>query len=199
MQATLYVAGKRQGQSLVAAATGHCSGLLFLSDTVTKQQFLLDTGAEVSIYPATGLETRVNQPSLPLVAANGTAIQTFGTRELVLHFASTVYKWKFILAVVPRPVLGADFLRSNALLVDLQGKRLVNATTFVSTQLTPVRTPAPRLEALSISKKPYDCLLAKFPGITIPNFECSTTKHGIEHFISTRGPPVYARVRRLSP
>ena len=24
-------------------------------------------------------------------------------------------------------------------------------------------------------------------------------KHGIEHFISTRGPPVYARARRLSP
>ena len=80
-----------------------------------------------------------------------------------------------------------------------KGKRLVNATTFVSTQLTPVRTPAPQLKALSISKKPYDCLLAKFPGITIPNFECSTTKHGIEHFISTRGPPVYARARRLSP
>lgn len=201
MQATLYVAGKRQGQSLVATAAGHCSGLLFLSDAVTKQQFLVDTGAEVSVYPATGLETRVNQPSLPLklVAANGTAIQTFGTRELVLHFALTVYKCKFILATVPRPLLGADFLRSNALLVDLKGKRLVNATTFVSTRLTPVRTTAPRFEALSISKKPYDCLLAKFPGITTPNFKCSTTKHGIEHFISTRGPPVYARARRLSP
>ena len=81
--------GKRRGQSIVAAATGHCSGLLFLLDIITKQRFLVNTGAEVSVYPATGLDTRLNQPGAPLVAANGTTIQTFGTRELVLHLLFT--------------------------------------------------------------------------------------------------------------
>ena len=71
---------------------------------------------------------------------------------------------------------------------------------FISTpQLTSICAPALGLQALSISNNPYDCLLAEFPGITTPNFKCSITKHGSEHFIGTRGPPVYARARRLPP
>ena len=40
--------------------------------------------------------------------------------------------WPFILADVKTPLLGADFLQANGLLVDLQSKRLVNATSFAS-------------------------------------------------------------------
>lgn len=54
----MQLAGKRRGQSLVAVAAGHNKGLLYLSDSITKRQFLVDTGAEVSVLPATGLETR---------------------------------------------------------------------------------------------------------------------------------------------
>ena len=36
----------------------------------------------------------------------------------------------------------------------------------------------------------------KFPDIITPNFVCSPAKHGIEHFIVTKG---HARARRLSP
>ena len=42
-------------------------------------------------------------------------------------------------------------------------------------------------------------LLAEFPDITTPNFVHCHTKHGVEHFITTRGPPVHARARRLPP
>ena len=42
-------------------------------------------------------------------------------------------------------------------------------------------------------------LLAEFPDITTPNFVHSPTKHGIEHFITARGPPVHARACRLPP
>ena len=75
MQATVQLVGKRQGRSLVAEATGHNRGLLFLRDSVSKRQFLIDTGAEVSVLPATGLDTRTRQPGTPLLAANGNSIR----------------------------------------------------------------------------------------------------------------------------
>ncbi|RJG15673.1 RNA-directed DNA polymerase [Alcanivorax profundi] len=36
-----------------------------------------------------------------------------------------------------------------------------------------------------------------FPDITTPTFSSAVAKHGVEHYITTVGPPVYARARRL--
>ena len=201
MQATMQLIGKRQGRSLLAEATGHNRGLLFLRDSVSKRQCLIDTGAEVSVLPATGLDMRTRQPGPPLLAANGSSIRTYGTRKLSFHFASNRYQWSFIVADVTRPLLGADFLRSNSLLVDMNGKRLVDAATFHSAPLmqTSTKTPAPHLDAISTSTDKYDILLADFPAITTPNFVQQPTKHGVEHFITTKGPPVHVRARRLPP
>ena len=205
----MHLVGKRPSRSLVAAATGHNHGLLFLCDSVSKRQLLIDTGAEVSVLPATGLDTRTRKPGPPLLAANGSTIRTYGTRQLSLHFASNTYQWPFIVADVTRPLLGADFLRSNSLLadflrsnsllVDMNGKRLVDATTFHSAPQTSTTTSAPHLDAISTSTDQYDILLAEFPAITTPNFVQQPTKHGVEHFITTTGPPVHARARRLPP
>ena len=95
----------------------------FSCDSISKRQFLVDIGAEVSVLPATatGLDTRTRQPGPPLLAANGSSIRTYGTRRLSFHFASNTYQWNFIIANVTRPLLRADFLRSNSLLVDLKG------------------------------------------------------------------------------
>ncbi|XP_062519239.1 uncharacterized protein LOC134194329 [Corticium candelabrum] len=201
MQATMQLVGKRQGRSLVAEATGHNHGLLFLRDSVSKRQFLIDARAEVSVLPATGLDTRTRQPGPPLLAANGSSIRTYGTRKLSFHFASNRYQWSFIVADVTRPLLGADFLCSNSLLVDMNGKRLVDAATFHSAPLmqTSTKTPAPHLDAISTSTDKYDILLADFPAITTPNFVQQPTKHDVEHFITTKGPPVHVRARRLPP
>ena len=199
MQTALLLAGKRQGRSpVVAAAAGRNNGLLFVCDATSKRQFLVDTGAEISVVPATGLERRTRQPGSPLQAANGSSIQTYGTRTLPLHFAPGKYRWDFVVADVNRPLLGADFLRSNSLLVDLQGKRLVDATTYNSVPLQPSNFPAPHLDAVSVSTNRYDRLLAEFPGITVPNFQ-APNKHGVEHYITTKGPPVHDRARRLPP
>ena len=197
----MLVDGKRPGRSLVATAAGPNNGLLFLTDSLSKTQFLVDTGAEISVLPATGLDTRTKQLGPPLLAANGSHIQTFGSRTLSLHFASNVYSWEFTIADVTRPLLGADFLRANSLLVDMKGRKLVDATTFHSTPLTVTTsaTTVPHLDAISSSNNPYDQLLAEFPEITTPNFTHQTSKHGIEHFITTTGPPIHAKPRRLPP
>ena len=119
---------------------------------------------------------------------------------LNLHFASGTYKWKFLIADVSRALLGADFLHSNALLVDVKGRRLVNATTFVSTRLSPATTDCPScLDALTLPTDKYTTLLGQFRETTTPNFICLSTKHGVEHFIPTKGPPIHSCARRLPP
>ena len=48
-------------------------------DSISKQQFLVDTGAEVGILPATSLEKRTIQPGTSLLATNVSSIRTYGT------------------------------------------------------------------------------------------------------------------------
>ena len=48
-----------------------------------------------------------------------------GTRIIPLCFGSKSYDWKFHLAPVSTPILGADFLRHNHLLVDIAGGRVL--------------------------------------------------------------------------
>ena len=184
----------------MASATGLNDSLLYVWDKSSERRFLVDTGAEVSVLPATGLDTRTCRTGPTLKAANGSTIKTYGIHSTKLQFGSHQYKWDFTVADVSRPLLGADFLRANSLLVDLKGKCLVEADTYLSIPLR--RAPdstAPHLDAISIAKDPYGKLLAEFPDITEPNFSQASTKHGVEHFISTKGPPVHARARRLPP
>lgn len=180
-------------------AAGLNDSLLFVCDSQSGRRFLVDTGAEVSVLPATGLDTRIGEPGPSLKAANGSTINTYGVHTTQLRFASRQYKWDFVIADVARPLLGADFLRAHSLLVDLKGKRLVDAETYLSIPLGKAGTGAPHLDAISAHTDKYSMLLAEFPAITVPNFSQSSAKHGIEHFIPTKGPPVHARARRLPP
>ena len=183
----------------MASVTGLHSSLLYAWDKLSGRRFLVDTGAEVSVLPATGLDTRTNPTGSSLKAANGSTITTYGVRTAKLHFGTHQYKWDFTVADVSRPLLGADFLRANSLLVDLHGKRLVHAETYHSTPLRKAVDAAPHLDAISVATDPYGKLLAEFPDITVPKFSQPSTKHGVEHFIATKGPPVHARTRRLPP
>ena len=127
MQGSLHLDGKRAGRSpVVASATGHNDSLLYVWDRNSGRRFLVDTGVEVSVLTATGLDTRTNEAGPSLKAANGSCIKTYGVRSTKLRFASHQYKWNFVVADVSLPLLGADFLRANSLLVDLKGKCLVD-------------------------------------------------------------------------
>ena len=93
--------GKRAGRaSVVATASGLKDGLLFVRDEISGERFLVDTGVEVSVFPARGLITCTKQPGTSLVAANGSTIKTYGTRSIPLCLASKQYRWDFIIAEV---------------------------------------------------------------------------------------------------
>ena len=74
---TMCMVGKSGGWALVAALTCDLKdGLLFIWGKMSGSWFLVDTGAEVSAFFATGLETRTKWPGPSLVAGNGSTIKT---------------------------------------------------------------------------------------------------------------------------
>ena len=122
----------------------------------------MDTGAEVSVLPTSSHERFFNNPGPALVAANGSSIKTYDKRTVTIELPVGRLQWTFVLANVSKPLLGADFLTANFLLVDMQHYRLVNARSFTSTPLYKTNILAPRLNAISTSTNAYAQLLAEF-------------------------------------
>ena len=68
----------------------------------------------------------------------------------------------------------------------------MDTSTYHSVSLSSTRS-------ISSSTDQYDLLFGDFPEITTPNFVQSSTKHGVEHYITTKGPPIYALAHCLPP
>ncbi|KAJ8362237.1 hypothetical protein AAFF_G00388490 [Aldrovandia affinis] len=111
----------------------------------------------------------------------------------------TTFSWDFVLAKVSTPLLGADFLCANGLLVDVGNRQLVNAETFCSLACEHSTATSTRLAAALSPADDVARLLLEFSDITTPTFSASSIKHNVTHFIPTSGPPVHARARRLDP
>ena len=83
---------------------------------------------------------------MPLLeAVNGSKIRTYGHKQITLSIDGRKYVWQFLVVDATQPLLGADFLCSNTLMVDVKGQRLVDPTTYTSSSaakesLTPVAT-----------------------------------------------------------
>jgi hypothetical protein len=129
--------GKLQ-QSPVNAAHGNddsTSRRIYVKDVSTKTSFLIDTGADVCVYPRSKIQDKPRKDDYELFAVNGTTIATYGTIPLSLNFClRRNFKWRFIVADVSRPIIGMDFLSHYALLVDPRNRRLIDRTTKFSTR-----------------------------------------------------------------
>ena len=191
--------GKRQSQSLGVAAAGssHQANTLSVEDRTSGLSYLVDSGAEVSVYPASAQDRQTGQKSTPLTAANGTSIPTWGQRTISLVLSpKRHYTHQFYIADVTRPILGADFFSTHGLAIDLRGKRLISIDN-ISILLKETESSL-SLAGLGIHpQNDYSNLLQHFPEILTPQFHNHTNKHGVEHHIVTQGPPTHARARRL--
>ena len=103
------------------------SSLFRIYDFASGVNFLVDTGSQISILPASKWDCEHRSKGSSLVAANGTAIASFGNRLMTLHFGVKSFKWNFMVADVTQPILGVDFLCAHSLLVDFKRRRLFNA------------------------------------------------------------------------
>ena len=109
------------------------------------------------------------------------------------------YRWIFIIADIPIPILGADFLAHFGLKVDVRYRQLIDTTTGLSLHGIQYTTPSPYLVFHFPASTPYTDLLQKFPDISRPCYNTSSGKHSVTHHIHTTGPSVFCHPHRLAP
>ena len=194
---------KWQGFPIAAAIGTHKqSCLLHVLDQASKTTMLIDSGAEVSVRPATNSRKQQHPEGPPLRAANGGYIKTFGTSVATVDIGfNKPFTCKFYHAEVTQAILGADFLRQSGLLVDVANKRLLDPKSFSSVPIyqRSSATFVPLHLTLIQEDCPYAKLWAKFPNLSTPTFHLNSPAHSVKHYITTKGQPPFARPRGLAP
>ena len=174
--------------------------LFFITDRDSGTRFLIDTRAQVSVIPPSAKD-RHSPSTLTLQAVNNTHIRTYGSRSLTLNLGlRRTFRWVFVVADVTNAILGVDFLQHYGLTVDLGHRRLVDDITNLHIQgtISALTSPSPSLLPRNLSN-PFATLVSEFPTVTQPNITTGVVKHRVTHHLTTTGPPVSARARRLSP
>ena len=177
------------------------SKLLYVADKHNKCNYLIDTGAAVSVLPKSCANRTLDAACLPLVAANNTTINTYGNcRRVVEVGLKREYAWTFIVADVKQPIIGADFLIHHSLLVDLKSRCLRDMRTGLDILTATLSSIKPlSLDRGDTVQNDYTKLLGQFPELTRPTTKGEPVKHGITHKIVTKGHPLFACPRRLAP
>ena len=162
--------------------------------------YLIDTGADFSVLPPRPGDRLNASDGIKLQAANAPSIRTFGERSVQLDLGlAKAFTWKFTIADVSKPIIGADFLRYFGLLVDVGRKRLMDAETFLTVPAS-YRCSAVSKLCVLVQTDQYSDILNEFRGVTVLCIKICRLQGKVEHHIDTRcSRPVYARPRRLSP
>ena len=132
------------------------------------RSFLIDTGADESVFPATPSDNSLPRAT-DLIAANGSSIRTFGKRSIRVSFSENFHAThSFWIASVDRPILGADFFAAHHLLIDMNNKRLLGPSGLVlpASSSWPASVCSLRLP----TEGPYERILEKFPEPLTQNF-----------------------------
>lgn len=174
------------------------SSRLFIKDPLTKIQFLVDTGADVSVIPYKP-DFQPTQPQQQLSAANGSKINVYGTKLLRLGLGlRRNFDHVFLQATVTKPIIGADFLKKYGLMVDLQGQRLVDSTTNLEANAILINDPSPTPKHFAIESD-FESLLKEFPELTSEPRYDEEVKHTVVHHIVTNDHLPNSKQRRLNP
>ncbi|GFT33718.1 transposon Tf2-6 polyprotein [Trichonephila clavipes] len=126
---------------------------LFIRDRRTNVTFLIDTGSDVSIIPATKTQ-RQNNSQMTLSAANTSPIHVYTTQTLSLDLGlRRIFQWTFLVGNVSTPIIGADFLYNFRLVPDI--------IHYIETNSRPVTAKARRLapDRLRIAKAEFENMI----------------------------------------
>jgi hypothetical protein len=153
------------------------AALIFLKDSVSHTNYLVDTGAAISLIP---FNSSLAATGPAIVNANGSAIPSWNYVRKQLKIGKHAFVHSFLQAKVLQPVLGLDFLSRQGISVDCKASRVifpqpkplpVFATTPSppppSAQL-PVTPPLSSPPPPPVSQCPPDVLslLARYPAVT---------------------------------
>ena len=114
--------------------------------------------------------------------------ESHSTRSLTLNLGLRhTFQWVFIIADVQKPIIGADFLHHFGLLVAVRFQMGL-----------PIYGSGYRhAGSVTSSNKDNNNPYLNFPAITQVCLPDQPIKHDVTHHITTTGPPVSARPRRL--
>ena len=167
---------------------------MFVWDRKTGRHYFIDTGADESVFPASPTDQQHCSTTQPLAAANDSRIATWGQTNIIVHLGSRSFTQSFYIADVRQPILGADFLISNNLVVDLRGRRLIDlfSYTIIPTTVT-LGSHKLGIHRVRTDDNDLASILNEFPELMVPHFHTSDENlHGVEHHLITTGPPVFA-------
>lgn len=180
--------GKLAGAVVAStASTANHSCRVFVTDTRSGRQFLIDSGADISVIPP--VAGHLATSDLVLTATNGTRIRTYGPKNLHLNIGlARSFPWCFEMADISRSIIGADFLKYYGLLLDVRNRRLVDqdSSTAVKTSIANVQC------SVICSATHSQCwmdIIAEFPAVTRESPVPSKFTHTTEHTLDTTGPP----------
>lgn len=199
------VGGKLSGRSQVAASDcPSTTGRLFVTDRLSKAQFLVDTGSDLCVFPRSCIRSKTPCPKskYDLIAANNTVIHTYGPIILTLNLGlRRAFTWTFTIADVTRPIIGVDFLCFYGLLVDCKNQQLIDSVTSLSVNAVCFDSTGDFASIKAVTgESEFHMLLREYPEITRPAGMKSVPKHNTLHYIrTTPGPPVSCKPRRLDP
>lgn len=171
---------------------------LFIQDRLNSINFLIDSGAEVSVLPKKFAQVTQCTTDIALSGANGSTIATYGCRMLTLDLGlRRTFRFSFIIAAVNHPIIGADFLYKFSLGLDIRQRKLVDQNTEVSVSCISKLADSPCTKIFSIGSQ-FDSIINDFPSIkSQPDFNLPV-KHSVVHRIHTNGPLPVCRPRRLN-
>lgn len=161
MSTTLFrgTCGKRQWQLVETAASCQPGGRrIFVTDQITKQRFLVDSGSDTCCYPRSHLQGPRPPTSFELSAANRSTIKTYGSLRLHIQLRNLHHDlhWNFVISDVAEPIIGSDFLAHYNLLPDCRNHLLIDATTGHSTPGQRTTAQQPSIKVLSVDNhSPY--------------------------------------------
>ncbi|GFW14501.1 gag-pol polyprotein [Trichonephila clavipes] len=166
-----------------------CQSRLFVFDKKTRLKFLVDSGSDVSCLPIPEMFKKLSPEPLQLFAANNSKILTYGSKLLNIDLGlRRDFSWKFLIASVPIPIIGADFSENFGLLVDLKRRKLIDSVTTLSLSGISVVTDTISVKLISVHpddiKKTAKCTpfgLFEFPFL---NFGSCGVEQTFQRFLN---------------
>jgi hypothetical protein len=120
------------------------------------------------VFPRKFIPQRRERVNYDLCAANGTIIRTYGWLPLSLNLGlRREFTWRFVVADVTQPLIGADFLSHFGLLVDYKNNRLLDAVTSLSSPAQAASSQTSSVKVISGGSS-VDTLLSEFPDLIRP-------------------------------
>ncbi|GFX58394.1 gag-pol polyprotein [Trichonephila clavipes] len=142
---------------------------------------------------------KLSPEPLQLFATNNSKILTYGSKLLNIDLRlQRDLSWKFLIASVPIPIIGADFFENFGLLVDLKRRKLIDSVTTLSLSGISAATVTISVKLIS-GDTYYHRLLSNFPDLIKLTPKRKQACHNTVHYIETTGPPIHSKPRRLSP